>query len=148
MYVHNSLSLITNNKIGFYVISTRMLINFELLEPKLNFLHVPSPPWVTSGCQTTALPLQALNMEHITLTQQCDISEHVTLPLTRTFNLLVTWCTNSLTFNNCTFCPHCIYVFRINLRTNGDLCHLQHKLIGFYNRDGKCLQRGTDWGFK
>jgi len=29
-----------------------------------------------------------------------------------------------------------------------DLCHLQHKLIGFCNRDKKCLQRGTDWGFK
>ena len=26
--------------------------------------------------------------------------------------------------------------------------HLQHKLIGFYNRDEKCLQRGTDWVFK
>jgi len=25
---------------------------------------------------------------------------------------------------------------------------LQHKLIGFYNRDEKSLQRGTDWGFK
>ena len=24
----------------------------------------------------------------------------------------------------------------------------QHKLIGFYNRDEKCLQRGTDWVFK
>jgi len=54
----------------------------------------------------------------------------------------------SLTFNNCTFCPHCIYVFCIYLRTNGDLCHLQHKLIGFYSRDEKCLQRGTDWVFK
>jgi hypothetical protein len=31
---------------------------------------------------------------------------------------------------------------------NSDLWHLQHKLIGFYNRDEKCLQRGTDWGFK
>jgi len=28
------------------------------------------------------------------------------------------------------------------------LCHLQHKLIGFYNRDEKCLLRGTDWVFK
>jgi hypothetical protein len=28
------------------------------------------------------------------------------------------------------------------------LCHLQHKLIGFYTRDEKCLQRGTDWVFK
>ena len=44
-------------------------------------------------------------------------------------------------------CPHCIYVFCIYLRTNSDLCHLQHKLIGFYNRDEKCLQRGTDWVF-
>jgi hypothetical protein len=30
---------------------------------------------------------------------------------------------------------------------NSDLCHLQYKLIDFYNRDEKCLQRGTDWGF-
>jgi len=29
-------------------------------------------------------------------------------------------------------CPLCIYVFCIYLRTNSDLCHLQHKLIGFY----------------
>jgi hypothetical protein len=39
-------------------------------------------------------------------------------------------------------------VFCIYLRTNSDLCHLQHKLIGFYNRDEKSLQRGTDWVFK
>jgi len=51
--------------------------------------------------------------------------------------------TTGLTFNNCTLCPHCIYV-----RTNSDLCHLQHKLFGFYNRDEKSLQRGTDWVFK
>jgi hypothetical protein len=25
---------------------------------------------------------------------------------------------------------------------------IQHKLIGFYNRDEKCLLRGTDWVFK
>jgi len=51
------------------------------------------------------------------------------------YSLLVTWCTTSLTFNNFTLCPHCIYVFCVSLRTNSDLCHLQHKLIGFYNRD-------------
>ena len=28
------------------------------------------------------------------------------------------------------------------------MCHLQHKLIGFYNRNEKCLQRGTDWTFE
>ena len=31
---------------------------------------------------------------------------------------------------------------------NSDLCHLQRTLIGFYNRDEKCLQRGTDWVFR
>jgi hypothetical protein len=51
-------------------------------------------------------------------------------------------------FNNYKLYPHRIYVFRIYLRTNSDLCHLQHKLIGFYNRDEKSLQRGKDWAFK
>jgi hypothetical protein len=51
-------------------------------------------------------------------------------------------------FNNCTLCPQCIYAFCVCLRTNSDLCHLYKKLIGFYNRDEKCLQRGTDWVFK
>jgi hypothetical protein len=41
-----------------------------------------------------------------------------------------------------------IYIYSIYLRTNSDLCHLQHKLIGFYIRDEKCLQRGTNWAFK
>ena len=41
-----------------------------------------------------------------------------------------------------------ICVFCIHLRTNSDLCHLQHKLIGFYNPDEKCLLRGTNWVFK
>jgi hypothetical protein len=61
------------------------------------------------------------------------------------FNLLVTRCTS-----NCTLCPHCTYLCIVYLRTNSDLCHLhvQHKLIGFYNREEKCLQRGTDWVFK
>jgi len=38
----------------------------------------------------------------------------------------------------------CAYSFR----TNSDLCHLEHKLIGLCSRDEKCLQRGTDWVFK
>ena len=42
----------------------------------------------------------------------------------------------------------CIYVFCIYLRTKSDLCHLHHKLIGFYNRDEKCLLRGTNCVFK
>jgi hypothetical protein len=43
---------------------------------------------------------------------------------------------------------HCIYVFCIYLRTNSDLCHLHHKLIGFYNRDENWFLRGTNWEFK
>jgi hypothetical protein len=34
-------------------------------------------------------------------------------------------------FNNCTRCPHCIYVFCIYLKINSDLSHLYKKLIGF-----------------
>ena len=58
------------------------------------------------------------------------------------------WRLICLTLKNYTFCPHCIYVFCIYLRTNSDLCHLQHKLISFYNRDEKYLLRGTNWIFK
>ena len=38
-------------------------------------------------------------------------------------------------------------MFCIYLRTNSGLCHLYHKLIGFYNWD-KCLLCGTNWVFK
>jgi len=61
---------------------------------------------------------------------------------------VVTICTTSLTWNNCTPCPHCDYLSCIYLRTNSELCNLLHKLIGFCNRGEKCLQRGTDWVFK
>jgi len=45
-------------------------------------------------------------------------------------------------------CPHFFYVFCIYLRTNSNLCHLEHELIGFYNGDEKCLLRSKDWVFK
>jgi hypothetical protein len=41
-----------------------------------------------------------------------------------------------------------LYLCVLYLSEKNGVCHLQHKLIGFYNRDEKCLQRGTDWGFK
>jgi len=41
-----------------------------------------------------------------------------------------------------------VYLCVLYLSENSNLCHLQHKLIGFYNRYEKCLQRGTDWVFK
>ena len=39
-------------------------------------------------------------------------------------------------------------VFCTDLRKDRDFCFVRHKLISFYNRCGKCLQRGTDWVFK
>ena len=43
---------------------------------------------------------------------------------------------------------HSLFMFYIYLRTNGDFCPIQHNLIGFYNRDEKCLLRDTNWVFK
>ena len=40
-----------------------------------------------------------------------------------------------------------LYLYVLYLRTNSDLCHLQHKLIGFYNQVEKWLLRGTNWVF-
>ena len=37
----------------------------------------------------------------------------------------------------------CVYVFCVDLRTNSDYFTVQHSLVGFYNRDGVCLLRGT-----
>jgi len=38
----------------------------------------------------------------------------------------------------------CIDVFCMAVRTNSDYFLVQHYLIGFYNRDGECLLRGTN----
>ena len=39
-------------------------------------------------------------------------------------------------------------MFYIYLRTNIEFCPIQHKLIGFFNRDEKCLLRSTNCVFK
>jgi hypothetical protein len=38
-------------------------------------------------------------------------------------------------------------VFGVDMRTNSDYFPTQHKMTGFYNRDGECLLRGTGWIF-
>ena len=38
---------------------------------------------------------------------------------------------------------HFVYVFWVDLRTSSDYFTVQHWLVGFYNRDGVCLLRGT-----
>jgi hypothetical protein len=61
---------------------------------------------------------------------------------------MVTMCTAR--FNTHQFyvlSTQCIYVFCVDLKTNSDYFPIQHQLTGFYNRDGQCLLRGTDWIF-
>jgi hypothetical protein len=53
-------------------------------------------------------------------------------------------CTNKLSILTTVRSAHTVFMCFVN----SNLCHVQHKLIGFYNRDEKCLQRGTDWVFK
>ena len=53
----------------------------------------------------------------------------------------------SLTFKNLRS-DHIVFMFCIYLRTNRDMGHLHHKLIGFYNRDENCFLRGTNFRFK
>jgi len=47
----------------------------------------------------------------------------------------------------CVLPKQCIYVFCVDLRTKSDYFPIQHWLTGFYNWDGPCLLRGTDWVF-
>ena len=92
------------------------------------------------------LPKECINrrVDWVFKTEKTDFLTQAIL----TFKVYCLRTKTGLTLMNYTFCLHSIYVFCIYLRTSSDLCHLQHKLIGFYNRDEKCLQRGTDWVFK
>jgi hypothetical protein len=38
----------------------------------------------------------------------------------------------------------CIFIYL----KDSDFCPIHHKLIDFYNREEKCLLRGTNWVFK
>ena len=61
---------------------------------------------------------------------------------------MVTLCTTKFNIQQFYVLPtQCIYVFCVDLRTNSDYFPIQHSLTGFYNRDGVCLLRGTDWIF-
>jgi len=42
----------------------------------------------------------------------------------------------------------CIQVICVDLNTSRDYLPIRHYLTGFYNREGECLLRGTDWVFK
>jgi type IV secretory pathway TraG/TraD family ATPase VirD4 len=72
-----------------------------------------------------------------------------------------TWCLNALCILTCSisnghymyhqfniqqfYILPTLYVFCVDLRTNSHYFPIQHKLTGFYDRDGECLLCGTDW---
>jgi len=91
--------------------------------------------------QFYVLPIQCIYVFCVDLRSNSDLChlQHKLIGFYNTdltlYSPVVTICTTSLAFNNSTLCPHCIYVFCVDLRTNSDLCHLQHKLIGFNNTD-------------
>ena len=41
-----------------------------------------------------------------------------------------------------------LYLYVVYLSQNKQRLVSHHKLIGFHNREEKCLQRGTEWVFK
>jgi hypothetical protein len=62
--------------------------------------------------------------------------------------LLVTLCTTGFNNQNSTFCPRHICVFYVVSRRKRDYFAVEYKLLGFYNRDGLCLLRGTSLIFE
>jgi len=68
---------------------------------------------------------------------------------TLTFNsLLVMSCTNKFNIQQLYALPTLYLCVLYSYENKQRLVPLHHKLIGFYNRDEKCLQRGTNWVFK
>jgi hypothetical protein len=62
---------------------------------------------------------------------------------------MVTLHTTVFNFQNFYVLPtQCVYVFCVDFGTNSDYFLIQHELTNFYNRDGDCLLRGTNWVFK
>jgi len=52
---------------------------------------------------------------------------------------------HQLNIQQFTFCPHSVFVFCVNLRTNSDYFLYSVDRLVFYNRDGECLLSGTHW---
>ena len=55
--------------------------------------------------------------------------------------------TASLTFSNSTFCPHSVFMCFMWIWVQTAIISLYCINYWFYNRDGECLLRGTDWVF-
>jgi hypothetical protein len=69
-----------------------------------------------------------------------------TAPLPPRLKCKTVWVPPVSSFQHYTFSPQCINV--LYLTRNREFCPIQHSVTGFYNRDGKCLLRSTNWVFK
>jgi hypothetical protein len=63
-------------------------------------------------------------------------------------SLLVTGCTNKLNILTIVRSAHTVFMCFVFVWEQTATCTIYIKKIGFYNRDEKCLQRGTFWIFK
>ena len=69
--------------------------------------------------------------------------------LTLTFqSLAVSLCTTRFNIQKFYMALALLWVFYTDIRTDSNFCFRQHKVIGFYDRGGKCLLCGTNWVFK
>jgi hypothetical protein len=73
------------------------------------------------------VPLSGLCM-YRSVVSVCTAQWSVYAPLSGLcmYRSVVSVCTTSLTFNNSTFCPHSVFMFCVDLRTNGDYFPTQH----------------------
>jgi hypothetical protein len=122
--------------------------SFPLLQLRHSTMLSTVHTWQTACCSTPT-PNDYLLADGFLQDRSEELAcTKLFLSPTLTFQSLpVTWSTNSLTFSNCISAQAVFMCWHLSLK-NIDLCHLQHKIIGFYNREEKCLQRGTDRVFK
>ena len=137
--------------------------------PQMRVLRMRVACWIPKATNTysdyvilIASPLQKLLHEHSSLlrfTYIADLFKYILLLVprllffSRTLNLNILKPTGHVmrqqVYHSRIYVLPTLYLCVLYyLRTNSDLYHLYHKLIGFYKRDEKCLLRGTNWVFK
>jgi hypothetical protein len=85
---------------------------------------------------TTRIPSIFTALSHVLKSSQINLLKPIGYVMHQRFNIQQLYSLPTL------------YVFCIYLRTNSDFFPIQHKLIGIYNRDEKCLLRGMNWVLK
>jgi len=99
----------------------------------------------TSKVDNSGVSLKPMMCNSVQCMEKCISEEAENYP----FKVLWSLCVPPLLiFQNSTFCPQFILWVLYVSQKNSEFCHTQQSMIGFYNRNGKCLLRGTDWVFR